>query len=126
MGLLTTDFKYNSVQTEFQISGAVDLKKLNRSLAEMQAGLATQFAADHIPLSEAAFSRAGDLRYVGQGYELRVPLPDGEITEENAAADVEGVTRGACRRIWPRFRGKPDRDRERPSERRISWTIPSG
>ena len=67
MGLLTTDFKYNSVQAEFQVSGAIDLKKLNRSLADMQAGLAARFEADHIPLSEAAFSRADDLRYVGQG-----------------------------------------------------------
>ena len=82
MGLLTTDFKYDAVQTEFQVSGAVDLKKLNKSLAEMQAGLAAQFDADHIPLAEVTFSRAGDFRYVGQGYELRVPLPDGEITEE--------------------------------------------
>ena len=73
MGLLTTDFKYDSVQTEFQVSGAVDLKKLNKSLAEMQAGLTARFEADHIPLSEVTFSRAGDLRYVGQGYELRVP-----------------------------------------------------
>ena len=82
MGLLTTDFKYDAVQTEFQVSGAVDLKKLNKSLAEMQAGLAAQFDADHIPLAEVTFSRAGDFRYVGQGYELRVPLPDGEITQE--------------------------------------------
>jgi N-methylhydantoinase A len=82
MGLLTTDFKYDAVQTDFQVSSAIDLKKLNRSLAEMQAGLTARFAADHIPLSEVSFSRAGDLRYVGQGYELRVPLPDGEITEE--------------------------------------------
>ena len=52
MGLLTTDFKYDSVQTEFQVSGAVDLKKLNKSLAEMQAGLAARFEADHIPLAE--------------------------------------------------------------------------
>jgi N-methylhydantoinase A/oxoprolinase/acetone carboxylase beta subunit len=82
MGLLTTDFKYDAVQTEFQVSDAVDLKKLNKSLVEMQAGISARFDADHIPLSEVTFSRAGDLRYVGQGYELRVPLPDGEITEE--------------------------------------------
>ena len=70
------------MQTEFQVSGAVDLTKLNKSLAEMQAGLRTRFEADHIPLAEVTFSRARDLRYVGQGYELRVPLPDGEITDE--------------------------------------------
>jgi N-methylhydantoinase A len=28
---------------------------------------------------DAAFYRAGDLRYVGQGYELRVPFPDGAL-----------------------------------------------
>jgi N-methylhydantoinase A len=82
MGLLTTDFKYDAIQTEFQVSCAVDLKKLDKSLSEMQASLTTRFTADDIPLSEVTFSRAGDLRYVGQGYELRVPLPDGEITEE--------------------------------------------
>src|SRR5271167_5028697 len=48
MGLLTTDFKYDAVQTEFQVSGGVDLKKL-KSLTEMQAGLTARFAADHIP-----------------------------------------------------------------------------
>ena len=27
------------------------------------------------------FERRGDLRYVGQGYELKVPIPDGQIDE---------------------------------------------
>ena len=27
------------------------------------------------------FERAGDLRYVGQGYELRVPFPDGQLDQ---------------------------------------------
>ena len=101
MGLLTTDFKYDSVQTEFQVSGAVDLKKLNKSLGEMQEGLTARFEADHIPLAEVTFSRAGDLRYVGQGYELRVPLPDGEMTEETLPQAWK--PRRACRRVWARF-----------------------
>jgi N-methylhydantoinase A len=79
MGLLTTDFKYDSVRTQFQISDAVDLPKLNRNLNEMQAGLAAQFVADHIAAADVTYIRTGDLRYVGQGYELRVPLPDGAI-----------------------------------------------
>lgn len=94
MGLLTTDFKCDAVQTEFQVSGAVDCAKLNRSLTEMQAELAARFEADHIPLAEVTFARAGDLRYVGQGYELRVPFPDGAI-DENTLPQVWGAFHAA-------------------------------
>lgn len=83
MGLLTTDFKYDAVRTAFAVSGDVDLAKLNRSLSEMRAGLVGRFEADRIPLADVTFERSGDLRYVGQGYELRVAMPDGEITEAN-------------------------------------------
>jgi N-methylhydantoinase A len=83
MGLLTTDIKYDSVRTEFQVSSIVDIRKLNNNLNEMEVSLARQFDADRIPRADVEFIRTGDLRYVGQGYELRVPLPPGEITPEN-------------------------------------------
>jgi N-methylhydantoinase A len=83
MGLLTTDIKYDSVRTEFQVSSIVDIRKLNNNLNEMEVSLARQFDADRIPPADVEFIRTGDLRYVGQGYELRVPLPPGEITPEN-------------------------------------------
>jgi N-methylhydantoinase A len=83
MGLLTTDFKYDAVRTQFQVSSAVVLEKLNSNLKEMEDGLARQFDADRIPRADVEFVRTGDLRYVGQGYELRVPLPAGLITAEN-------------------------------------------
>ena len=41
--------------------------------------LAERFTADGIDLARVTFERRGDLRYVGQGYELRVPFPDGTI-----------------------------------------------
>jgi N-methylhydantoinase A len=79
MGLLTTDLKYDAVRTQFQVSGKVDLDRLNTDLAAMEAGLSRQFEADHIPASDVSFSRVGDLRYVGQGYELKIPVPAGRI-----------------------------------------------
>jgi len=87
MGLLTTDLKYDVIRTQFQHSGAVDLARLNADLDAMEAGLAAQFEADRIPAEEVSFARVGDLRYVGQGYELKVPLPPGEISE----SDLEEV-----------------------------------
>jgi N-methylhydantoinase A len=79
VGLLTTDLKYDAVRTEFQAGDAIDLDRLNRDLAAMQGELAGQLAADGVAAIDAAFERSGDLRYVGQGYELRVPFPNGPL-----------------------------------------------
>ena len=79
VGLLTTDLKYDAVRTVFQAGDAIDLDRLNRDLAAMQEELARQLAADGVAAIDAAFERSGDLRYVGQGYELRVPFPEGPL-----------------------------------------------
>jgi N-methylhydantoinase A len=51
--------------------------------------LAERFAADGIDLSRVSFERRGDLRYVGQGYELKVPFPAGTIDEAAIAKAFE-------------------------------------
>ncbi len=79
VGLLTTDLKYDSVRTEFQVGDRVDLERLNADFAAMQDELRHQFVADGVRPTDAEFQRAGDLRYVGQGYELRVPFPDAPL-----------------------------------------------
>jgi N-methylhydantoinase A len=91
MGLLTTDLKYDAIRTQFQVSGKIDLNRLNADLSEMERRLATQFAADHLDADKLSFVRDGDLRYVGQGYELKIPFPTGVLE----TADLE--------RIWELF-----------------------
>jgi N-methylhydantoinase A len=86
VGLLTTDLKYDAVRTEFQAGDAVDLGRLNADFATMQGELARQLAADGVSPQDAAFRRSGDLRYVGQGYELRVPFPAGALDRPALAA----------------------------------------
>jgi N-methylhydantoinase A len=81
MGLLTTDLKYDSIRTQFQVSGKIDLVRLNADLTAMERQLGQQFAADHLDAAHIRFVRDGDLRYVGQGYELKIPIPDGELTD---------------------------------------------
>jgi N-methylhydantoinase A len=85
MGLLTTDLKYDAIRTQFQISGSVDLDRLNRDLAAMEASLGEQFEADKVSKDRVAFERTADLRYVGQGYELKIQLPAGVVTSEALA-----------------------------------------
>lgn len=89
MGLLVTDLKYDAVKTLFQTSGAFDLARINADLAAMQADLAARFAADTIPAADVSFGRMGDLRYVGQGYELKVPIPPGDLDAGAMAAVLQ-------------------------------------
>ncbi len=86
LGLLTTDLSYDAVRTQFQSSNAIDARALSAAFEAMHATLAEQFAADGVAATDVTFRRAGDLRYVGQGYELRVPIADGEFSDAALAA----------------------------------------
>ncbi len=81
MGLLTTDLKYDAIRTQFQTSEAIDLAALNEACRAMETEIADQFEADQIAPSSITFQRFAELRYVGQGYELKVTMADGNITE---------------------------------------------
>ncbi|HSS86779.1 MAG TPA: hydantoinase/oxoprolinase family protein, partial [Reyranella sp.] len=81
VGLLISDLRYDAIRTSFQVSGAADLLRINADFAAMARELADRFTADGIDLARVSFERRGDLRYVGQGYELRVSFPDGTIDE---------------------------------------------
>jgi N-methylhydantoinase A len=91
IGLLTTDLKYDAILTQFQVSGKIDLDRLNAAISNMERRLAAQFAADHLDADKLSFVCDGDLRYVGQGYELKIPFRSGLL----GPADLE--------RIWELF-----------------------
>jgi len=79
VGLLISDLRYDAIRTSFQVSGAADLARINADFVAMKKELSDDFTADGIALERVTFERRGDLRYVGQGYELKVPFPDGTI-----------------------------------------------
>ena len=90
VGLLTTDLKYDAVRTSFQQQGAVDLDRIGSDLASMEAALAGQLAADGVGQKRRSFARAADVRYAGQGYELRIPIPEGAFDAAALAHLIEG------------------------------------
>jgi len=98
MGLLTTDLKYDTIRTQFQVSGNVDLDRLNADIAAMEDQLRRQFVADHLETASMSFVRDGDLRYVGQGYELKIPFPVGVIGKRE------------LEEIWKRFHEAHERE----------------
>lgn len=84
MGLLTTDLSADAVRTCFQLSTALDLDRIAADFAAMEAQITARFAADALPVETARFTRAADLRYAGQGYELRIAFPASEGAEATA------------------------------------------
>jgi len=107
VGLLTGDLKYDAVRTEFQVTGSFDLARLNADLADMRAQLAAQLDADRVDAATVRFRRAGDLRYVGQGYELRVALPDGELDAAALDAVLAEFARAHAAEYGHAFPGNP-------------------
>lgn len=86
IGLLTTDIKYDAIRTAFQVSGQVDHNRVETMFHEMESQLAQQFDADNISQDNVHFMRYADIRYVGQGYELRVKIDSDRFDDaaENA------------------------------------------
>ncbi|KPJ79317.1 MAG: methylhydantoinase [Gammaproteobacteria bacterium SG8_30] len=88
IGLLTTDLKYDVVRTAFMVSVALDVDRLNAEFASMEEALREQLEADGVDPTLAGFQRFADARYVGQGYELRLPLPAAQLKREAVAEAV--------------------------------------
>ncbi|MBI4785259.1 MAG: hydantoinase/oxoprolinase family protein [Oscillatoriophycideae cyanobacterium NC_groundwater_1537_Pr4_S-0.65um_50_18] len=81
MGLLTTDLKHDLIQNEFLLSTQPDLSKLNHDLRSLESQVQTQLTADGFNPEQVILERWADCRYLGQGYELRVQIPEGELDE---------------------------------------------
>jgi N-methylhydantoinase A len=86
IGLLTTDLKYDIVRTAFLVSSTLDLGRMNSELQDMERTLSDQLRADEVDPAQTVFERSADARYVGQGYELRLPLSAGALAAADSVA----------------------------------------
>jgi N-methylhydantoinase A/oxoprolinase/acetone carboxylase beta subunit len=81
IGLLASDLRYDQMRTVFMVEGAIDAERIDRELTELEQDLRMRLLADGIADGDISVSSSLDCRYVGQGYELRVPLPEGRFSE---------------------------------------------
>jgi N-methylhydantoinase A len=81
-GLLTSDLKYDQMRTVFMVEGAIDPAAIDGELKEISAELRERLRDDGVTDDDIRVTAALDCRYMGQGYELRVPLPDGRYTDD--------------------------------------------
>ncbi len=91
LGLLTTDLKYDFMQTEFMLAADMDAGKLKLDLDTLEAKVREQLDRDGIPEDRTRLDRSLDLRYLGQGYEMRIPL------------SREALDSGSMAEVWDSF-----------------------
>jgi len=113
LGLLATDLKTDFVQTVVQPAGGYDLPRLNAVLAELEGRANTWLASEGVAPGEARLVRTAGLRYVHQGYELTVELPEAE----GGAARQAALTAEDLAALEARF--------HQEHERLYAWSSPA-
>ena len=82
VGLVNTDLMYDFSKTEMQLSTKVKLDVLDEDYRMLEEEAESRLLADHMPEDKIVIQRVADCRYEGQGYEMRVPVIGGKVTEE--------------------------------------------
>ncbi|SDP67131.1 N-methylhydantoinase A [Klenkia soli] len=88
-GLLTVDVRNDYVQTMIAKHTALDADAVAAAYAELEARAATALDGEGFARTDQRMQRTADLRYVGQAFEVRVPVGDGELDDAALAAVAE-------------------------------------
>lgn len=82
VGLVNTDLMYDFSKTEMQLSTNVNLSGLTADFTELEKEAYDRLVEDNMTDDNITIVRYADCRYEGQGYEMRVPVIGGEVTED--------------------------------------------
>jgi N-methylhydantoinase A len=88
-GLLTVDVKNDYVQTHVALAEALDAAEVGAVYDDLAARAAAALSGEGFAEEQHRFVRTADLRYFGQAFEVRVPVPDGPVTGETLATVVD-------------------------------------
>jgi N-methylhydantoinase A len=107
LGFLTAPLATDHVRTYLTRLDRVDWGRAGRLFSEMEADAVTRLTMAGLARREIALERAADMRYLGQGFEVTVPLPPGPLGAARAdavAREFLDVYRG---RYGQAVRGQP-------------------
>ena len=86
VGFLSAPLAFDFVRSWAVELNAIDWAKANQLLTQMAAEGEALLINSGVPVEQIEHRRAVDMRYVGQGHEIRVPLGDGELDGESVPA----------------------------------------
>ena len=83
LGFLVTPVATDLVQTYISKLDEVDWDRVNALLEEMEKLGVEQVTAGGVLPHEVTVNRSADMRYVRQGREISVPIPNGKLSRQN-------------------------------------------
>jgi N-methylhydantoinase A len=98
-GLLTVDVRNDYVQTVVSKHVDLDLARVQSVFADLEAQAQSALDGEGFARDEQRMQRTADLRYVGQAFEVRVPVADGEL-DRATAEDVAQAFHAAHRQLY--------------------------
>jgi N-methylhydantoinase A len=104
VGFLSAPLAFDFVRSWPGRLDALDWARANALLAEMEAEGQTLLESSGVPGEAISHRREADMRYVGQGHEIRVPLPAGLLEASHAPtllSAFEAVYRELYERLGP-------------------------
>ena len=74
IGLLIADFRYDFSETYIRKCSSIDLNEFSSFLKRLESKARGRMLQEKIPEDQILFFPSVDMRYLGQGYELEIPL----------------------------------------------------
>ena len=90
MGLVLSDIKADHVHTKLLTREQVNSQVLNEIYTKLDAQGITSLEEQEVPEADRLLVRTCDMRYFGQAFEISVPMPAGEVTEQVIEDLVDG------------------------------------
>ena len=89
MGLLVTDLKHDYSTTLIQHVDQLDTTAVEETYQELEAQGGASLEREEVRQEDISFLRQVDIRYVGQSYELTVPLPAEQLDASKIVSVLE-------------------------------------
>jgi N-methylhydantoinase A len=100
-GLLAAPLAFDFVRSAYSRLDGQDWKLANDLLDEMAEEGRKVLEGSGLPVKDIAYYRTADMRYVGQGHEVSVPIPDG-ILGSNHLNEITAQFEEIYRRLYGR------------------------
>ncbi|HEY3227938.1 MAG TPA: hydantoinase/oxoprolinase family protein [Roseiflexaceae bacterium] len=101
IGFLTAPLAFDFVRSWRARLDGLDWRRASALLAEMEQEGQQLLTASGVPSAAITHRRLADMRYVGQGHEIRVPLPPGRL-DETGGAELQAAFEETYRRLYAR------------------------
>ena len=82
-GILATDIRSDFTQTRITPTDPRHLSDINDILANLESQAQQWLSAERLPADMREIRRSVDMRYVGQNFELTIPLPSGMLNPDH-------------------------------------------